>query len=210
MFNDRLDAAGQLADKLAAHKGRKPLVLAIPRGGVPVGAAVARALQLPLDVVLVKKIGHPSNREYAIGACSLTDRYLNPREELAAAEDYIESETAAVRQRLRDMEQRFRKGKPPLQLKGKTVLVVDDGIATGLTLLATLQLLRQQEPAKLVVAVPVAPAGMDEKMRPVADAFVCLHKPDWFTGVGAFYDDFSQVSDAEVEACLQQDGSGGN
>ncbi|MFN4285685.1 MAG: phosphoribosyltransferase [Lacibacter sp.] len=204
VFSNRTRAGLALAARLQQY-ARKPntLVLAIPRGGVPVAAALAGELQLPLDVVLVKKIGHPTNREYAIGACSLHDRILNPQEEAAVGAAYIEAETAAVRQRLQEMEQRFRKGKPPLQLKGKTLLVVDDGIATGLTLLATLQLLRRQHPAKLVVAVPVAPEGAAEKMRTVADEFICLHTPDWFTGVGALYEDFSQVSDAEVIALLQ-------
>lgn len=204
IFSNRTEAGRALALRLQAY-ARQPhtVVLAIPRGGVPVGAALAQALHLPLDVVLVKKIGHPTNHEYAIGACSLSDRYLNPQEELAAGAAYIESETAAVRQRLLEMEQAFRKGKPPLQLTGKTVLVVDDGIATGRTLRATLQLLRKQAPAKLVVAVPVAPQGMEEKMRTAADAFVCLHTPRWFTGVGAFYENFEQVSNAEVVAYLQ-------
>ena len=204
IFFNRTEAGRALAARLQVY-ARQPntLVLAIPRGGVPVGAALAQALHLPLDVVLVKKIGHPTNHEYAIGACSLSDRYLNPQEELAAGAAYIESETAAVRQRLLEMEQAFRKGKPPLQLTGKTVLVVDDGIATGLTLRTTLQLLRQQQPAKLVVAVPVAPEGTAAQMQLVADAFICLHTPHWFTGVGAFYEDFEQVSDAAVVAYLQ-------
>lgn len=204
IFSNRTAAGFALAARLQPY-ARQPntLVLAIPRGGVPVAAAIAKALQLPLDVVLVKKIGHPTNPEYAIGACSLSHRNIDPQEAAKAGTTYIEATTAAVRQRLLEMEQQFRNGKPPLQLSGKTVLVVDDGIATGFTLLATLQLLRRQQPAQLIVAVPVALPEAQEKIRTVADACICLHTPEWFTGVGAFYDDFAQVSDAEVVAYLQ-------
>lgn len=207
IFSNRTEAGQALAARLQAY-ARQPntLVLAIPRGGVPVAAALAQALHLPLDVVLVKKIGHPTNPEYAIGACSLNHRYIDPQEAAKAGTTYIEAATAAVRQRLLEMEQQFRNGKPPLQLRGKTVLVVDDGIATGLTLRTTLQLLRQQQPAKLVVAVPVAPPAIHAAMQLAADEYICLHTPHWFTGVGAFYDDFEQVSDADVVAYLQAAG----
>ena len=204
MFSDRTSAGVELARLLEKYRQQaNTVVLAVPRGGVPVGVAVAREMGLPLDLVLTKKIGHPTNREYAIGAATLTNRLLVPHADVDP--DYIEAETGRVRERLREMERLFRPGKPPLNVKGATVIIVDDGIATGNTLLATLQLLRKQQPARLVVAVPVAPEGAADRFKEAADEFVCAYTPPYFTGVGAFYEQFHQVSDEEVVELLGEE-----
>ncbi|HAD14553.1 MAG TPA: phosphoribosyltransferase [Saprospirales bacterium] len=195
-FIDRLDAGERLADKLNKYKNAAGIVLAIPRGGVPVGYVVARNLGLPLDLLLTKKIGHPSNKEYAIGAVSLTDRYVVPHADVSQA--YIEEETERVRARLLEMQQKFREGRPLTALKGQILIIVDDGIATGNTLMAAIGMLRRQEPARIVVAVPVAPSDSIQRLKDVADEVVCLHIPGNFYGVGAFYDNFDQVSDETV------------
>ena len=195
-FIDRLDAGEQLADKLNKYKNTPGIVLAIPRGGVPVGYVVARNLGLPLDLLLTKKIGHPSNKEYAIGAVSLTDRYVVPHNDVSQA--YIEEETERVRARLLEMQQKFREGRPLTALKGQILIIVDDGIATGNTLMAAIGMLRRQEPARIVVAVPVAPRDSIQRLREVADEVVCVHIPGDFYGVGSFYDNFDQVSDETV------------
>lgn len=201
-FKDRISAGLELAERLAAYATRPALVLGVPRGGVPVAYAIAQELHLPMDLVLTKKVGHPLNREYAIGAVSLTDSVMIPHEEVP--QEYIRKETEAVRQRLRDMYRKFRGEKEPPSLKGKTVIVVDDGVATGNTLMATVQMLRKQEPEKLIIAVPVASADAVRKLRPLADELVCLYVPEVFYGVGAFFEDFGQVPDEDVAYYLRQ------
>lgn len=196
MFSDRIDAGLKLADRLGRFKEADGVVLAIPRGGVPVGYMVAKTLAFPLDVLLCKKIGHPRNPEYAIGAVSLTDRIVNLS--AGVSEEYIEQETERLRKRMRENERLFRSGMPPASLKGKTVLVVDDGIATGNTLLCALPMLRREGAGRIVVAVPVAPASAISRLKAVADEVVSLIVPDDFMAVGSYYEDFSQVDDAEV------------
>lgn len=196
MFKDRLEAGKLLAKKLKKYKDQRGVVLAVPRGGVPVGYVVARDLNLPLELLLTKKIGHPENEEYAIGAASLTDRYVSPRENVS--DDYIEKETERVRARLREMKEKFIGNHQPESIAGKTVIVIDDGIATGLTLMSSINMLRRQQPEKMVIAVPVAPRKTLDKIAQQADEVVCLLVPEDFYGVGAFYDHFDQVSDEEV------------
>jgi predicted phosphoribosyltransferase len=202
MFTDRREAGIRLAQKLEKFRGEKCLVLGIPRGGVPVAAEVSVALGCPLDVVLVKKLGHPMNPEYAIGAVSLSDRYIVPHDDVT--DEYIEAETERVRARLRQMQEKFVGNRKPESVAGKTVIVVDDGIATGRTLLATIQLLRKQHPAKLVIAVPVASDSAIGALTPEADEIVCLRIPPVFYGVGQFYENFPQVSDEEVAQSLNE------
>ncbi|MDO8366813.1 MAG: phosphoribosyltransferase family protein [Saprospiraceae bacterium] len=196
MFTDRLEAGSLLAQKLNQYKDQHGVVLAVPRGGVPLGYIVARDLNLPLELLLSKKIGHPENEEYAIGAASLTDRYLSSR--VHVSPEYIEAETARVRARLQAMKEKFIGDHQPESLEGKTVIVIDDGIATGLTLMGSIQMLRSQKPKKIVIAVPVAPRGTLDKISQAADEVVCLLIPEEFYGVGAFYENFEQVSDEEV------------
>lgn len=189
-----------LADRLKKYKGTDAVILAVPRGGVPVAFAVAKELGLPVQLVLAKKIGHPLNKEYAIGAAGLTDYFVVPHDNVPEA--YIRQEVAVIRTRLNEMQQQFMGGKEAIGLKGKQLIVIDDGIATGNTLLATISLLRKMNPSKLVIAVPVASASAVEKLSEVADEVVALLVPDEFYGVGAFYEDFSQVTDDEVKRYL--------
>jgi putative phosphoribosyl transferase len=196
MFTDRLEAGSLLAQKLQQYKGQSGVVLAVPRGGVPLGYVVAHDLNLPLELLLTKKIGHPNNEEYAIGAVSLTDRYISSQENISM--DYIEEETKRVRSRLREMKEKFNGDHHPENIEGKTVIVIDDGIATGLTLMSSINMLRRQEPEKIVIAVPVAPRRTLDRISKQVDEVVCLLIPEDFYGVGAFYEDFDQVSDEEV------------
>lgn len=202
MFADRFDGGRQLAERLKAYSGQDAVVLAIPRGGLQTGYAVAITLKMPLDVVLIKKIGHPYNPELAIGAVSLTGRVLN--EEIPAPADYIESETQRLREVLRRRNEQYRGDQPPIDLKDRVAIIVDDGIATGSTMLATIELVRSMKPSKIVMAVPVAPPHSLEKFRKIADDVVCLEAPEYFMAVGQFYERFPQVEDEEAIRLLRE------
>lgn len=201
MFLNRTHAGRQLAARLEKYSGEQGVVLAVPRGGVTVAYEVAKVLGWPMDLLLTKKLGHPLHKEYAIGAVSLFDVEVLPHADVT--NQYIESETATVRARLLEMRQKFLGDKPPLELKGKTAIIVDDGIATGHTMLASVMLLRRQEPAKIIVAVPVAPPDVVGKLGDKVDELVVLDTPRGFKGVGQFYEDFRQVTDEEVIADLR-------
>jgi putative phosphoribosyl transferase len=196
MFQDRVEAGLLLAEKLKKYKNQEGIVLAVPRGGVPVAYAVARELGFPIEVVLTKKIGHPANKEYAIGAASLTDYFIIPHENVT--EEYIENELRIIRSRLKEMYRRFMGDREPENLAGKTVIVIDDGIATGNTLLGTVNVLRKSKPGKIIIGVPVASKSAVEKLSKKVDEVVAVLVPDELYGVGAFYKDFEQVSDEEV------------
>ncbi len=200
MFIDRSDAGRTLARLLEGYRGSRGVVYAIPRGGVPVALEVARHLGMPLEVILSKKIGHPRNPEYAIGAVTLEDRVL--REAAGVPEDYVERETARLRAAMAGQSRRFGGGRQPRSPEGQVAIVVDDGVATGSTLACTLPMLRRQRPARLVVAVPVAPPEAVAQLKAEADEVVCAHIPDDFSGVGGYYADFRQVTDEEVAAML--------
>ena len=196
MFRDRIQAGSILAAKLKKYQDQPGIILAVPRGGVPVAYAVAKTLGLPLDLILTKKIGHPDNGEYAIGAVSLTDYFIiSPN---AAPGSYITTEVDRIRQRLQKMNDAFRGTQKPPDIAGKIVIVIDDGIATGNTLLATASMLRKSRPAKIVVAVPVASAASVYKLEKVVDEVIAIVIPEEFHAVGAYYLDFGQVSDEEV------------
>ncbi len=197
MFRNRMEAGLILAARLQKYKDKEGVLLAVPRGGVPVAYAVAKELRLPVQLILTKKIGHPLNKEYAIGAAGLSDYFVIPHENVT--DEYIEEELTRIRTRLREMQKLFMGNKEPLSLEGKTVIVVDDGIATGNTLLGTINLLRKSKPGKIVIGVPVASGKAIEKLSEVADEVVAVLVPDEFYGVGAFYEDFQQVSDEEVK-----------
>jgi len=202
LFSDRIEAGLLLAAKLKQFKNDPGIVLAVPRGGVPVAYAVAKELGFPIEIILTKKIGHPANKEYAIGAASLTDYFIIPHENVP--ETYIQQEVKAVRNRLKDMYRKFMGDQEPVSLDGKTVIVVDDGIATGNTLLATIQVLRKSKPGKIVIAVPVASQRAIDLLAPEVDEVITVQVPEEFYGVGAFYDDFEQVSDEEVSYYLDK------
>jgi len=196
MFRDRIEAGLLLAAKLKKYINDSGIVLAVPRGGVPVAYAVARELGFPIEVILTKKIGHPMNKEYAIGAASLTDYFIAPHDDVT--EEYIQQELQRVRSRLKEMYIRFMGDKEPENLKGKTVIVIDDGIATGNTLMGTVNVLRKSNPGKIVIGVPVASKSAVQKLSKEVDEVVAVMIPEEFYGVGAFYEDFEQVSDEEV------------
>jgi putative phosphoribosyl transferase len=187
MFHDRLEAGILLATKLKKLKNESGVILAVPRGGVPVAYVVARELGFPIEVILTKKIGHPINKEYAIGAASLTDYFIVPHEDVS--ENYIQQELQRIRTRLKEMYTKFMGDKEPENLQGKTVIVIDDGIATGNTLLGTVNILRKKKPAS---------KNAVEKLAKEVDELTTILIPETFHGVGAFYKDFKQVSDEEA------------
>jgi len=205
MFKDRNDAGMQLAQKLAAYKDKGVLViLAVPRGGLPLGAIIAKALNTSLDVVLSKKIGHPHNREYAIGAVSLESVILS--DAVGIPKSYVEEETKRIREKLQKRYDQYYKNRTPQNVKDKIVIIVDDGIATGNTIKATAELVHAQKPSKTVVAIPVAPKSAIENLQksPYIDEVVCLQTPSNFLAVGQFYEDFDQVSDEEAISILDE------
>ena len=201
MFVDRVDAGMQLAQGLEGFRGSDALLMAIPRGGVPVAAEVATTLHLPLDLLLTKKIGHPQQPELAIGAVSLHGILLDPRFQVPRA--YIDAEVERIRSVLRDREAAYRSGRPALGVKGRTTIIVDDGIATGYTVRAAIELLRQAGAKRVVVAVPVAAWQTVDRIEELADQVICLDVPDELIAIGAHYEDFTEVSDAEVTDTLR-------
>ncbi len=208
-FADRKEAGRRLAERLLRFKDRKPLVLALPRGGLPVGYEIARALAAPLDVVLVRKLGAPDQPELAIGAVALaTEPEIVTDPDLIAALGVSSPEFEAIKMReLRELHRRrdlYRAGHPAASVAGRTAILVDDGIATGATTRAALRATRAGKPAWLVLAVPVAPAETLDALREEADEIVCLQRPRWFTAVGQFYRDFPQLEDREVLDLLEQ------
>lgn len=204
MFKDRIDAGLQLADKLKGYRNKDIVVLAIPRGGLPLGSIIAKSLAAPLDVALSKKIGHPYNKEYAIGAVSMGHLILSDATEVE--KEYIEKETAKIRAKLKKRHDQYYKNRTPESLKDKVVIIVDDGIATGNTILVTAELIHDQKPKKTIVAIPVAPKSSIPKLEtsPFIDEVICLFAPFNFHAVGQFYQNFHQVSDAEAIAILEE------
>jgi predicted phosphoribosyltransferase len=205
-FRDRREAGRLLATKLSAYANRPDvLVLALPRGGVPVAAEVARALGAPLDVFVVRKLGVPGHEEYALGAIATGGvRVLNEDvvRALRISDRVIDAVAAREQEELARRERVYRGDRPPLDARGRTVILVDDGLATGATMHAAIRALRQQQPARIVVAVPTAaPETCDELKREVDDV-ICASTPDPFYAVGLWYEDFSQTTDEEVRELL--------
>lgn len=204
-FRDRIDAGQRLARRLDAYRGADALVLGIPRGGVPVAAEVARLLDAGLDVVVARKLGAPGFPELAMGAVTANGgRFLNDSviSELGVSPEYlgraIEEQTVEARRR----EERFRGGRPPPRIAGRTVIVVDDGLATGATMRASVRSVRAGGPARLVVAVPVGAPQSCAALRAEADEVVCAYQPEEFWAVGYYYQHFEPVGDDEVNAIL--------
>ncbi|ELR71590.1 Putative phosphoribosyltransferase [Fulvivirga imtechensis AK7] len=197
MFHNREDAANQLIIALKQFRHENAVVLAIPRGGVPLGKKISEALHFPLDISLIKKIGHPANKEFAIGAVGLEDEFFTETER-TVSRDYVDEEIDKVREKLQKRYHQYMGDRHPVSLKNKTVIIVDDGVATGSTLLATVQMVQHQDAAKIIVAVPVGAPAAIRKLRTVADDVICLETPTDFRAVGQFYENFEQVNDREV------------
>lgn len=202
MFHDRIEAGLQLAAKLKKFKNEPGVVLAVPRGGVPVAYVVAKELGFPLELALTKKIGHPVNREYAIGVAGLTDYFIVPHENVS--QGYIEMELLKIRKRLKEMNKRFLGDKKPEDFKGKTIIIIDDGVATGNTLLGLVHVLRKSKPGKIIIGVPVASKSAVNKLSKEVNEIIALQVPEVFHAVGSFYKDFEQVSDKEVMSYLDK------
>jgi putative phosphoribosyl transferase len=208
-YRDRVDAGRRLAERLARLAGSaEVVVLALPRGGVVVGAEVARELGAPLDVILVRKLGVPGHEELAMGAIAsggvrvLSDDVIDA---LGISERDVAAVAAAEEDELERREQAYRGTRAPPEVRGRTVILVDDGLATGSTMRAAAAALRSQSPRRLVVAVPVAPASTCDALRDLADEVICLATPQNFHSVGEWYEDFSQTTDEEVRRLLGAD-----
>jgi putative phosphoribosyl transferase len=206
IFTDRAEAGRRLAERLRAMNLDHPVVLALPRGGVPVGYEVARDLKAPLDVLLVRKIGAPGQEEFALGAVVEAEPpivVLNegvPRHLTA----HVKSESARQAEEIERRREAYRCGRPMANVAGRTAIVVDDGIATGATFRAALQAVKQMDAARVVAAIPVAPAESLPAVEALADDVVCLATPEPFYAVGLHYGDFSQTTDEEVVELLKQ------
>ncbi|QTF92082.1 phosphoribosyltransferase family protein [Halomonas sp. BM-2019] len=198
MYRNRLEAARQLAEALAHLKGEHPLVLAIPRGGVPMGRVIADALEGELDVVLVRKIGAPGNPEFAVGAVSEDGSVHLEEQARRCRDDWLADETARQRELIDARRRRYTPVRSPIDPAGRVVVVVDDGSATGATMAAALATLRQRDPALLIAAMGVAPPDTLARLEALADEVVCPEAPRHFRAVGQFFADFDQVEDDEV------------
>jgi putative phosphoribosyl transferase len=204
-YRDRAQAGQLLAAQLQHYAGRPDVtVLALPRGGVPVARPVAEALHVPLDVLIVCKVGAPGHEEYALGAVARNAEVFQA--DVMAAFGIAEQDVQALRgpvlREVERREQRYRPGRPPLSLGGRVAIVVDDGLATGATMLAAVQVVRQAGAARIVVAVPVGARDSVQKLRDAADEVICMRVPQPMYSVGAWYDRFEQVSDEEVLSLL--------
>ena len=200
MIENRKAAGRALANQLHRYEKEDGVVLAIPRGGVPIGHEVAQALNWPLDIALSKKIGHPTNKEFAIGAVSLNGYVIN--QDIPVSRDYLETEIAHIRENLQNSYHKYLHEQDPLILTNKTVILTDDGVATGHTLLSVIDLIRKDKPKKLIVAVPVSAREAIRRIEEQADEVICLMAPEEFRSVGQHYRDFEQVEDQEVADLL--------
>lgn len=200
-FKNREDAALRLIPRLAKYKDEEGLVLAVPRGGVPIAYYVAKHYNLPLDLLMTKKIGHPLHEEFAIGAVSLEDHVVD--EEQTGFSEYIASEVNRIRTFLKEQYKKFMGNHRAAELNGKTLIIIDDGMATGNTILSSIKMLRRKNPKRIVVAVPVVSQQAVEKIGAEVDDIICLYTPEPFISVGLHYLDFSEVNDREVIRLLK-------
>ena len=210
MFDDRTDAGIRLAEAVKQAEITDPVVLALPRGGVPVAAEIARALGAPLDLVMVRKLGTPGQPELAMGAVARcaesTDDILNEDivRQLGISDDAIAAERDSELEMITERENRYLSGRRRAPVAGRTAIVVDDGVATGATTIAALRAVRRLRPARVILAVPVAPPETVQKLQREADQVICLEQPQWFGAISMFYHSFPQTPDAEVLALLDE------
>jgi len=208
MFRDRQHAGELLAALLSGYRGQaETLVLALPRGGVPVAAVVARGLGLPLDVFPVRKLGAPGQPEFAMGAIAANGFVVLHRDAIAnlhIPQSTIEAVIAREHEEIVRQERVYRESRPPLVLVGKTAILVDDGLATGYTMLAAIRAVRELHPARIVVAVPIAPSETLALLRTEADEVVCVHTPRELFAIGQFYEDFAQTTDDQVREAMRE------
>lgn len=207
IFHDRRAAGDALAARLDAYRGTDALVLGIPRGGVVVAAQLARRLEAELDVIVARKLGSPVSAELAIGAVTADGgRFLNEDviRELGVSEPYIAAVTQVQQRQARQREALFRGNRPPPRIAGRTVTLVDDGLATGATMRAAVRSVRREAPGRLIVAVPVGSPEACAALRGEADEVVCLHEPEYFGAVGSWYHHFEQTEDDEVRRLLDE------
>jgi predicted phosphoribosyltransferase len=206
MFKDRTESGMRLAEKLTDFVGQPDvLVLALPRGGIVTAAEIARRLKSPLDVLIVRKIGHPLQPELAAGAIAETGAIVYNEavvQSWGVTKEYLRSEAARQREEIARRQQLYRGGHKLVNVRGRTVILVDDGVATGATMKAAVETLKQEQVGKLVVAVPVAPPETAAELREMVDVFVCLETPGNFMAVGNYYSEFQQIADAEVATLL--------
>jgi putative phosphoribosyl transferase len=208
MFRNRQHAGELLAARLSAYRSQpNAIVLALPRGGVPVAAVLARELGISLDVFPVRKLGAPSHPEYAMGAIAVNGLVVLHQYAIASlriSQSAIDAVIAREHEELLRQERVYRDPRPPLILAGKNVILVDDGLATGYTMLAAIRAVREQHPVRIVVAVPLGPAETLDLLRPEADEVVCVHIPRELFAIGQFYEDFSQTTDEQVHEALRE------
>ncbi len=207
-FKDRMQAGELLSHRLTAY-ARRPdvIVLALPRGGVPVGFVVAKKLAVPLDILLVRKLGFPGQEEYAMGAIASGGICILQAEAMSALDIPVPVIEAVAQRELREIERReknYRADRPPPQLQEHVVILVDDGLATGATMQVAVHVVRNANPARVIVAVPVGAPDTCEKLRGEVDELICLSTPDPFYAVGMWYEDFEQVNDEEVKNMLEE------
>lgn len=204
-FRDRTEAGLLLIAKLKNYDNKNDaIVVTIPRGGVPVAYTIAKQLHLPLDIVLSKKIGHPSHKEFAIGAVTLSDRIISYNAN-DISKEYLDNETNNIRMLLQKRHEMYFGSNKAQSLKNKIVILVDDGVATGNTLISSIKLIEKQHPSKIIVALPVGPPDVINKINnmPAVDQTISLLKPNNFYAVGQFYEEFNQVNDKDVIKLLK-------
>jgi len=207
IFKDRQEAGKLLAEKLNKYAGKDTVILAVPRGGVVVAAEVAKRLKVPLDLIIIRKLGAPGNSELAIGANTSGGSLVLDKElisKLKISSEYIKNEHQKQLLEAKRREKVFRFGRKPLKIFGKTIILIDDGLATGSTIMAAITTIKQKSPKKIILAVPVAPLSTVKRIEPEVDSLIVLNTPENFYAIGQFYSYFPQVADDEVIGLLNE------
>jgi putative phosphoribosyl transferase len=202
MFKDRIEAGYALAEKLKRYKGVDGIVLAMLKGSVPTGYTVATELGLPLDLMFSKEIAHPRSKEHAIGAVSLSGSFVVPHNDVTP--EYIENETILINRHLKELQHKFTANRPPLDVEGKTVIIVDDGTAIDNAVMTNIIILKGRKPARIVIATPVSSVSAQSLLSKQVDEVISLMTSEHFINVGAFYGRFEDVSDAQVQYYMEQ------